>query len=216
VLVRAILGIRRDVPQGLASKAKIQRGPWFNEGAHSLRRDTDAMTEQRVPTKVELLARLTASRDHVLATVRALPAESLERGRYENAWNGRQILAHVASIEWTYPRLIDIARETGEREAAARDGGLPTRAMRGGVDAYNDRQVAKRAHLSAAELLDEFERNRAATIRAVEAADEELFARPVRSAGGFTGPLAAVFHAVAVEHVLGHIRDLAGTGAIAR
>jgi len=174
------------------------------------------MTEQRVPSKAELLARLTASRDHVLATVRALPAESLERGRYENGWNGRQILAHVASIEWTYPRLIDIARETGETEAAARDGELPTRAMRGGVDAYNDRQVAKRAHLSAAELLDEFERNRAATIRAVEAADEELFARPVRSAGGFTGPLAAVFHAVAVEHVLGHVRDLAGSGALAR
>ena len=172
------------------------------------------MTERGAPSKAELLARLTASRDHVVATVRALPAEALERGRYENGWNGRQILAHVASIEWTYPRLIDIARETGETDA--RGGELPTRAMRGGVDAYNDRQVAKRAHLSAAELLDEFERNRAATIRAVEAADEELFARPVRSAGGFTGPLAAVFHAVAVEHVLGHIRDLAGSGAIAR
>jgi len=178
--------------------------------------DTDAMTEQRAPSKAELLERLTASRDHVLATVRALPAESLERGRYENGWNGRQILAHVASIEWSYPRLIDIAREAGETETVARGGDLPTRAMRGGVDAYNDRQVAKRAHLSAAELLDEFERNRAATIRAVEAADEELFGGPVRSAGGFTGPLAAVFQAVAVEHVLGHIRDLAGSGPMAR
>ena len=174
------------------------------------------MTEQRVPSKAELLERLTASRDHVLATVRALPAESLDRGRYENGWNGRQILAHVASIEWTYPRLIDIAREAGEAATAARGGELPTRAMRGGVDAYNDRQVAKRSHLPAAELLDEFERNRAATIRAVEAADPELFARSVRSAGGFTGPLAAVLHAVAVEHVLGHIRDLAGSSALAR
>src|SRR5256886_17020311 len=174
------------------------------------------MTERGAPSRAELLARLTASRDHVVATVRARPAEALERGRYENGWNGRQILAHVASIEWTYPRLIDIAREAGETDAAARDGGLPMRAMRGGVDAYNDRQVAKRAHLSAAELLDEFERNRAATIRAVEAADDELFARPVRSAGGVTQPLSAVFHAVAVEHVLGPIRDLAGSGAIPR
>ena len=71
-------------------------------------------------------------------------------------------------------------------------------------------------HLSAAELLDEFERNRAATIRAVETADPELFGRSVRSAGGFTGPLAAVLHAVAVEHVLEHIRDLAGSSAIGR
>jgi len=85
--------------------------------------------------------------------------------------------------------------------------------MRGGNDAYNERQVAKRAHLSVAELLEEFERNRAATIRAVEAADDALFARTIRSAGGVTGPLALVFLRVAVEHVLGHARDIAGTAS---
>jgi len=141
--------------------------------------------------------------------VRALPPEALEQGRYESGWNGRQILAHLASIEWTYPRLLDIAREAA-MVAPAAEAETPTRAMRGGNDAYNERQVAKRAHLSAAELLEEFERNRAATIRAVEAADDALFARTIRSAGGVTGSLALVFHRVAVEHVLGHARDLAG------
>jgi hypothetical protein len=82
--------------------------------------------------------------------------------------------------------------------------------MKGGNDAYNDRQISKRAHLGVTELLAEFEANRAATIRAVEAADEALFARPIRSAGGVVGPLALVFHQVAVAHVLGHARDLAG------
>src|SRR5207249_1199206 len=43
-------------------------------------------------------------------------------------------------------------------------------------------------------------------------ADEALFAREIRSAGGVTGPLALVFHRVAVEHVLGHARDLLGHG----
>ena len=62
------------------------------------------------PSKAELLAALRSSRDEVLALVRGLPPERLEEGRYENGWNGRQILAHIASIEWTYPRLIDIAR----------------------------------------------------------------------------------------------------------
>jgi hypothetical protein len=84
--------------------------------------------------------------------------------------------------------------------------------MRGGNDAYNDRQVAKRGHLSAAELLAEFEQNRAATIKAVEDAEEHLFSRRIRSAGGVIGPLAAVFHQVAVVHVLGHVRDIAGRG----
>ncbi len=167
------------------------------------------MTGKSFPTKAELLAALRASRDEVLATVRALPPEALEQGRYESGWNGRQILAHLASIEWTYPRLLDIAREAAVTAPAA-EAETPTRAMRGGNDAYNERQVAKRAHLSTAELLEEFERNRAATIRAVEAADDALFAQTIRSAGGVTGPLALVFHRVAVEHVLGHARDLAG------
>src|SRR2546426_1299700 len=129
-------------------------------------REERAMTDGQVPTRTELLEALRASGEEVIETVRALPPERLEEGRYENGWNGRQILAHVASIEWTYPRLIDIARAPTPPADEA-----PTRTMRGGNDAYNDRQVSKRAHLSAADLLAEFEQNRAATIRAVEAAD---------------------------------------------
>jgi hypothetical protein len=82
--------------------------------------------------------------------------------------------------------------------------------MKGGNDAYNERQVAKRAHLTVDELLDEFEKNRAATIAAVDAADEALFARRIRSAGGVVGPLATVFYMIAVAHALGHARDIAG------
>jgi uncharacterized damage-inducible protein DinB len=160
-------------------------------------------------TKRGLLDELRTSRDEVLAIVRALPAERLEEGRYENGWNGRQILAHIASIEWSYPRLIDIARDA-QPSATPAAPDPPTRTMRGGNDAYNDRQVAKRAHLSVPELLAEFEQNRAATIAAVEAADEGLFTRPIRSAGGIVGPLAEVFRQVAVAHVLGHARDLSG------
>ena len=165
------------------------------------------MDETRVPTKRELLAALHGSRDEVLRIVGVLSPEQLEAGCYENGWNGRQILAHVASIEWTYPRLLDIAREATDAPPAT--GEPPTRTMRGGNDAYNERQVARRADRSAAELLAEFEDNRAATIRAVEAADETLFARRIRSAGGVVGPLATVFYQVAVAHVLGHARDIA-------
>ncbi len=171
----------------------------------------DESRGESMPTsKAELLAALRVSRDEVLKIVRGLRPERLEEGRYENGWNGRQILAHLASIEWTYPRLIDLARDA----LAGIPGALPTRAMRGGNDAYNARQVAKRAHLSATDLLAEFEQNRAATIAAVEAADEALFAVPIRSAGGVTGPLATVFHQVAVSHVLGHARDIEGRGDV--
>jgi hypothetical protein len=52
-----------------------------------------------------------------------------------------------------------------------------------------------------------------ATIRAVKAADEALFGRRIRSAFGVVGPLATVFYQIAVLHVLGHARDIAGPEA---
>jgi uncharacterized protein (TIGR03083 family) len=165
-------------------------------------------TAERAPSKAELLQALGSSRDEVIALVRSLPPARLEEGRYENGWNGRQILAHIASIEWSYPRLIDIARTPPQPAEEA----PPTRTMKGGNDSYNDRQVAKREHMTVAELLAEFEKNRAATIQAVEAADDELFGRRIRSAGGVVGPLALVFHQIAVAHVLGHARDIKGDG----
>lgn len=170
--------------------------------------DHHVTTGERPPSKTDLLKELRTSRDEVVAIVRALPPARLEEGRYENGWNGRQILAHIASIEWSYPRLIDIARTPPPPAEEA----PPTRSMKGGNDAYNDRQVAKREHMTVAELLAEFEKNRAATIEAVEAADDELFGRRIRSAGGVVGPLALVFHQIAVAHVLGHARDIKGDG----
>jgi hypothetical protein len=185
-------------------------------------------TTPSVPTKAELLDALRSSGRDVIERVRALPAAELENGRYENGWNGRQILAHIASIEWTYPRLLDIAREASSRvgagldppstpqasaPSAAQAGALPTRTAQGGIDSYNDRQVAKRSDASVDELLREFETNRAATIAAVESADEALLRTRIRSAGGVTGELASVINAVAVLHVLGHTNDLAGTMA---
>jgi hypothetical protein len=106
---------------------------------------------------------------------------------------------------------VDIARTAPAPEAGPPAGEPPTRTMRGGNDAYNERQVARRAHLSVADLLAEFERNRAATIQAVEATVEALLARRIRSAGGVVGPLALVVHQVAVVHVLGHARDIQGS-----
>ena len=176
--------------------------------------------ESQVPTKAELLEALRSSGRRALEALRALPADAFEEGRYESGWNGRQILAHIASIEWTYQRLVDIAKEA-PKDAPAPSGpvrrtepgeaqGLPTRAAQGGILSYNDRQVAKRDGATVEELLMEFEENRAATIAAVESSDEALLQTPIRSAGGVTGALAGVLNAVAVQHVLAHAGDIAG------
>lgn len=169
------------------------------------------MTQQGVLTKAELLQELRSSQQDLLDRLGALPEDQFEQGRYEGGWNARQILAHVASIEWTYPRLIDVARQGAPAGAGQKESGGPsTGTMRGGIDDYNQRQVEKRAQASVAELLAEFQKNRAATIEAVEQADEALLQVHIRSAGGIPGPLARVIYFVAVLHVTGHVDNIVG------
>jgi hypothetical protein len=184
-------------------------------------------TQPAVPTKQELIEALRTQGDASVAKLRAVPPDQWEQGRYENGWNARQILAHVASIEWAYPRLFDLAKaadappssaapapktDATPAPAARTEGGG---AVRAGPEtpvilSYNERQVAKRADASIDELIAEFEKNRAATIAAVESAPDELFSRVITSAGGINGPLAAVINATAVLHVGMHIADIAG------
>jgi hypothetical protein len=167
------------------------------------------------PTKAELLEMLRTSGREAVEKLRVQPAASWTEGRYENGFNAREILAHLASIEWAYPRLIDLARGGPPPEKAAPQSppaGVtpPSGAGTPQILNYNERQVAKRADATVEQLLDEFEQNRAGTIAAVEVADEALFQVQVTSAGGAKGPLAGVMRYVAVEHVKQHVRDITG------
>jgi hypothetical protein len=165
-------------------------------------------------SKAELLDKLRTSGDEVVLKLRAIPAESYEEGRYESGWNGRKILAHIAAIEWSYPRLIDVAREAQAGPKPEASEGKPAepahRPVRGGINDYNERQVEKRAQMSVEELITEFEANRATTIAAFEQADESLLSQPIKSAGGVTGPLSDVVSLIAIMHVDQHARDIAG------
>ena len=179
--------------------------------------------DRRIPSKTELLEALRSSEQEALSKLRALSPEVFEQGRYENGWDARQILAHIASIEWSYPRLLDLARQaqTPAPNADAADGKAAestsdarprpaTGEARGGIDGYNQRQVDRRAGASVQELLAELRKNRSATISAVEAADDALLSTPIRSAGGVSGALAEVIYSVAIQHMRAHVRDIAG------
>lgn len=167
-----------------------------------------------MPTKAELIEALRSAGDDFVARVSAIEPAALDQGRYEGGWNARQILAHVASIEWSYPRLIDLARQAPAPAPAAAPSGATYRPpMQGGgpmIDGYNERQVTKREGASVPELIAEFKKNRAAMIDAVVAADDELFSRVITSAGGANGPLADVIQFVAIDHVRVHLRDIVG------
>jgi hypothetical protein len=164
------------------------------------------------PTKSELIAALQKSGDDLLTGVGKMTDADLGQGRYENGWTARQILAHVASIEWTYKKLVDTAKQP---RSAARPSGEPGAYAAppptgNPIDDYNNRQVARRAAKTAQELLLEFKENRDGTIAAVKSCDDDLLAQPTRSTGGAEGTLAEVIMFVAVRHVEQHTRDLLG------
>lgn len=160
-------------------------------------------------TRSALLEALRESGADALAKLSAIPAEKFEQGAYENGWNGRQVLAHIAAIEWTYPKLLDVAREGPKpREEKAPEATPPQRAPKGGINDYNERSISRYAGNTVAELLDIFRTNREATIAAIEAADDDLFLKHVKSAGGIPGPLGTVLNYVAVIHVNSHVNDI--------
>jgi uncharacterized damage-inducible protein DinB len=156
-------------------------------------------------TKDELLGNMRATGGQFVEAVRAVPAERWPEGRYEEGWTAKDILAHVASVEWTYRKLLLLA----DQPPGQRDG---EKASRGDIHDYNQRQVGKRRDASVGELIEEFERNRAATIAAVDEADDSLLAEHVRSVGGTEGTAAEVLNYVAVIHVQQHLEDLRGAG----
>ena len=160
-----------------------------------------------IGTREELLAALREDAGRLPEVVGAIGEAELSRGVYENGWSAQELLAHLAAIEWTYPRLIERA------EATAGGSGGSSDSSSGGafdMDAYNARQVVKRAEAGIGELLEEFGRNREATIEAVANADAALLDRATRSAGGVEGTLLEVLIGVTVGHVREHMADLAG------
>ena len=159
-------------------------------------------------TREELIANMRRTGDEFVQTVRTLTPEQWTDGRYEEGWTARDILAHVASIEWTYPKILLLAEQAGrEPEQKPPDA---EKKFRGGVGDYNQRQVAKRAEATVEELIEEFERNRAVTIAAVEEADEDLLRVRVRSAGGIEGTTAEVLNYLTMIHLDQHLSDLKG------
>ncbi len=151
-------------------------------------------------TRDELIAALRESGTAGLAAMLAVPETALATPGYENGWTVKQIMAHVASMEFTYRRLPDLAR--GPRDAHTTESGA-TFDMNG----YNARQVERRAGRTPAELADEFLRGRAALVVLASELDEALLGVPVRSAGGITGTLAEVMAGTAAAHVRTHSGD---------
>jgi len=150
-------------------------------------------------TGPDLLDQLRDAATDALSAMLAVPEVALASPGYEAGWTVRQIMAHVASMEFTYRRLPAVAAASGDAQ------NTPGGAF--DMDGYNARQVARRAEVAPADLIDEFTRGRAALLVEFAALDEALLRAPMRSAGGIAGTLGEVIAATAVEHVRTHCAD---------
>ena len=161
-------------------------------------------------SKDKLIEGLRTSEQQLIDTLGGVDASDLETGCYENGWNAREVLAHVASMEWTYSKILNIAAQKPKEESASAKSAPAKSAppASGNIGSYADRQIEKRAQASVADLLAEFRENRAKTLAAVEGADDSLLGAEVQSAGGLKGSAANVLQMLAVGHVQMHLNDI--------
>lgn len=138
------------------------------------------------------------------------PKAPSTRAATRTAGTPASTLAHITAIEWTYPKLIDVAKSppAPKAEDKPKEAKPPTRTAGGGINSYNDRSIARYDGVSAKDLIEEFRKNRATTISTIDAEDDETFLMPVKSAGGVSGPLGYVMNLVAVMHVGQHVSDI--------
>lgn len=156
----------------------------------------------------ELALELRRHGEVVSQTLREMTPGVLAPRSSSSDWSGHDLLAHIASMEWTYPKLIEVAQAVSTPGATER----ASSGFRDGNDSYNDRQVSRRREQPAGELIAEFERNRAVLVEAVGAVESGLLDVPIGSAGGATGTLAEVLRSVAMAHVDEHLDEIVRAG----
>ena len=81
-------------------------------GGHQRDHRSGVAGNMSITNRDELIAALQQDSEEFQEAVSRLPAEAFERGIYEQGWNARQLLAHIAAIEWTYPSPDRTGRAT--------------------------------------------------------------------------------------------------------
>lgn len=141
---------------------------------------------------------LDAARREAERLVETAPAEAWTGIVYEDGWNARQLLAHMASTSGVASFLLMMARSPAGGGMAGFDN-----------DRFNAEQVAMREGRSPADLLDEIRANIARDIAAVEGAPDDLLFKHYQAPWDAEGPLADVIVESPNRHWRGHLDELA-------
>lgn len=121
--------------------------------------------------------------------------EDLQQTTYEG-WSAKHLICHMASTSGAAAFFISMARSGGGMGAGF------------DIDRWNAEQVAARQDKPLEDILAEFRAGHEASIKAVEAASDDLLAKQVPNFEGGMSPLADLIWGSATEHEAAHLDDL--------
>ena len=149
-------------------------------------------------TKGEVVAAIRGAQGELDRLVSSTPEAAWSKPTYEQGWNAKQLLCHVAASSNVSGFLLAMARNPG----ASFGGGLDQ-------DEFNAQQVALRVSKTIAEVADEARGYLERDVDNANVAPDELLAAHYRAPWGYEGPLADVILDSLRDHLLVHLRDLA-------
>ena len=152
-----------------------------------------------------------ASKDSIIEGIRwvqaeaeriasAMPEDGWEEGVYENGWNARPILCHVA-LSANVPAFPIAAANSPE----------PAKMPGGGdsIDDFNESQVAMRMEKPVAEIVKELNTTYEQAINVLQATPDELLAKQIRTPWQTEGELGALILDEDIRaHVMVHLADI--------
>ena len=154
-------------------------------------------------TKQQIVDAYRRAEQQAEEVVAAAPDSAWGRGAYEQGWNAKQLLCHIADSCGVARFLISYAKDPRP---------LPP-GVEFDIDKWNAQQVALREGKIISELLSELQVNIGREVEAIEATPDDLLARPTRAPWGDEGTLGDLIMGTITNHFHMHLADLrAATG----
>lgn len=153
-----------------------------------------------VTTKEDVLAAMDEFIADVEALAESVTEERLEAGVYENGWNARQLLCHIASTSGIAGFVLTLARTPA------------TAGMGGGAgfdnDAFNAQQVQARQGKPLQNVFNEIRDTMNRDRQVVTAAPDALLGSMFRAPWGTEGTVAGVIADSFKEHLGTHVAEI--------
>lgn len=149
--------------------------------------------------KTDIIDVIRGTQGEVEKLVSSAVESAWSKPAYDQGWNAKQLLCHIASTSGVAGFLVGMAKAPGS-------GGMGADFD---VDAWNVQAVAGRQDKPITEVLEELSGNCQRDIESIENAPADLLAQHFRAPWGAEGSLADVIVGSIEEHLMMHVRDLA-------